>query len=283
MMSHLSKSVIIVVAIVFISACSVKTLYNKLDYLLPEYVETMVSLNDVLEQKVDQKITLLLKWHRQTELKQYAEWLRGLQQDVNSTLTEQKVLQRTSELEQFWQRLIAKVYQEMALLLPLLDKGQQDELFGNIAHKNEVFRKEYVDLDQEERIEDYHDRLVDTCKSWLGELTNEQTLAVKQASAELVSAAELWFQRRLRWQFETQKILGNPGSSSKKAEQLYTFFEDFRIIKNKALIENTEFNKAIVTRLVVVISRNLTESQKVHFMDKTNDYIRMFTELSENR
>lgn len=282
-MSHLSKTVILIVSIVFVSACSVKTLYNKLDYLLPEYVEAMVSLDDVLEQEVDQKIILLLKWHRQTELKQYAEWLRGLQQDVNSTLTEQKVLQHTSELEQFWQRLSAKVYEEMAQLLPLLDREQQDELFGNIAHKNEAFRKEHVDLEREERVDAYHDRLLDTCESWLGELTDDQTLVIKQASAELVSAAELWFQRRLSWQFGTKKILAKAESSNEKTEQLHNFFEDFRIIKNKALIDNAEFNKAIIARLVVLMSQKLTEDQKVHFINKTDDYIRMFIELAENR
>ena len=36
-------------------ACSIKTLYNRLDYLIPSYVEGMVSLDDVLEEIVEQR------------------------------------------------------------------------------------------------------------------------------------------------------------------------------------------------------------------------------------
>lgn len=283
MFYRLTTTVLLIVGLGIVTACSVKTLYNQLDYLIPEYVTDMVTLDEVLEKELEQRTALLLKWHRHTELKQYAEWLRGVQIDVKSTLTEQKVLQRIIEVDQFWHSLIVKVNDDMAQLLPGLDQQQQDELFASLAHKNEKFREENVDLEQEERIESYRERLQDNFEGWIGELGKAQALRVKQAAQQLVSTAELRFQYRLSWQFGIRKILARPDTPNSKAEQLRNFLKGFEKINNPAMKGNSELNRNIIASLTVYISSIMTKEQKLHFMDKTNDYIRMLTELAENR
>ncbi len=283
MFYRLTATVILITGLAFVTACSVKTLYNQLDYLIPEYVTGMVTLDDIQEIELEQRTALLLKWHRHTELKLYSEWLRGVQKDVKSTLTEEKVLLRIIELDQFWHSLMVKVNDDMAQVLPKLNQQQQDELFASLAHKNEKFREEYVDLEQDELIESYRERLQDNFESWIGELTKAQALRVKQAAQQLVSTAELRLQHRLSWQFGIQKILARPGTPNSKAEQLRKFLTGFEKINNQAMKGNSELNRNIIASLTVYISSSMTKEQKVHFMDKTNDYIRMLTELAENR
>ena len=55
------RTVLIISFILLVSACSLKTIYNRLDYLIPSYVEGMVSLDDVLEEKVEQVIAKLIE------------------------------------------------------------------------------------------------------------------------------------------------------------------------------------------------------------------------------
>lgn len=50
-----AKLAFIIVVIAGLAVCSFKTLYNQLDYLIPEYVQDTVSLDDVLEQKLEQR------------------------------------------------------------------------------------------------------------------------------------------------------------------------------------------------------------------------------------
>jgi len=112
------KVFVAVAFIVIVAACSFKSLYNRLDELIPSYVEGMVSLDDVLEEKVEQRTRVLVSWHRNTQLKQYAELLRTFQQDLESPLNEQRLLQHMSTMESLWHSLVVKVNEEMAELLP---------------------------------------------------------------------------------------------------------------------------------------------------------------------
>jgi hypothetical protein len=50
MINRFTKAIVILTLITAVAACSFKTVYNRLDYLIPEYVEGMVTLDDVLEE-----------------------------------------------------------------------------------------------------------------------------------------------------------------------------------------------------------------------------------------
>ena len=283
MINRFIKTIIILTLITAVAACTFKTVYNRLDYLIPEYIEGMVTLDDVLEEKLEQSTLVLLEWHRNTQLKQYADWLSALQRDMATQLTEQQVEQRITEMDLFWRSLSAKVNDEMADLLPLLNKEQQNELFVNIEDSNDEFREEYVDLNEEQRIEDYVERISDTYQSWIGELTDEQQRNVEQAATELVSTAELRLQRRLQWQRGIREILAEEETAQNKTGRLRQFLSGFEDIDDETMKEKSAINRGVIVRLTVQISHSMTEDQQAHFISKTNDYIRMLTELAENR
>ena len=283
MINRFTRTIIILTLITAVAACSFKTVYNRLDYLIPEYIEGMVTLDDVLEEKLEQSTLVLLEWHRNTQLKQYADWLSALQRDMATQLTEQQVEQRITEMDRFWRSLSAKVNDEMADLLPLLNKEQQDELFMNIEDSNEEYREEFVDLNEEQRIEDYVERISDTYQSWIGELTDEQQRTVEQVATELVSTAELRLQRRLQWQRGIREILAEQGTAQNKTGRLRQFLAGFEDIDDETMKEKSAINREVIVRLTVQISHSMTEDQQAHFISKTNDYIRMLTELAENR
>ena len=283
MNNRATRTIIILTLIAAVAACSFKTVYNRLDYLIPEYIEGMVTLDDVLEEKLEQSTLVLLEWHRNTQLKQYADWLSALQRDMATQLTEQQVEQRITEMDRFWRSLSAKVNDEMAHLLPLLNKEQLDELFMNIDDTNDEFREEFVDLNEEQRIEDYFERISDTYQSWIGELTDEQQRNVEHAATELASTAELRLQRRLQWQHGIREILAEEDTVQNKTDRLRQFLAGFEDIDDETMKEKSEINRGIIVRLTVQISHSMTEDQQAHFISKTNDYIRMLTELAENR
>ena len=283
MINRFTRTIVILTLITAVAACSFKTVYNRLDYLIPEYIEGMVTLDDVLEEKLEQSTLVLLEWHRNTQLKQYADWLSALQRDMATQLTEQQVEQRITEMDRFWRSLSAKVNDEMADLLPLLNKEQQDELFMNIEDSNEEYREEFVDLNEEQRIEDYIERISDTYQSWIGELTDQQQRKVEQAATELVSTAELRLQRRLQWQRGIREILAEEETAQNKTGRLRQFLSGFEDIDDETMKEKSAINREVIVRLTVQISHSMTEDQQAHFISKTNDYIRMLTELAENR
>ncbi len=286
MLKHLSPNTKLLFVIVFISivsACSFKSIYNRLDYLIPSYVEGMVSLDDMLEDKVEQRTKVVINWHRNTQLKQYAELLREFQLYFGLHLSEERVLQYMSDMESLWLPLGEKLNEEMAELLPLLNDEQRDELFESMADKNEAFYDDYVDLDAEERIEEYTESLRDNYENWLGDLTEQQEQYLEKAAYKLHSSAALRLQQRKVWQHSIREILEPSDDPEIKSERLRTFFRKFNDERNAALAAADEANKQVIAWLTVKLVHASNVEQEEYFINKTNDYIRIFTELAENR
>jgi hypothetical protein len=267
---------------IVITACSLKTIYNQLDALIPSYVEGLVSLDDALENKVEQRTEILINWHRTTQLKQYADWLSALQRDINDELTTGKLEQHLTILETFWHSIVLKMNEEMIILLPLLTGDQRQQLFESIDEKNDKYREDYIDVSEDERIEKYSEHMVDTYKNWLGELTDDQVYLIEKAAAELKSSARLRLQQRLLWQHNIGTIINTTDSTVEKFKRLHVFFDGYEM-NNNSLKAIKMFNSKILVQLTLQIVHGSNRKQKDYFMNETNDYIRMFTELSENR
>lgn len=278
-----SKYILIPVFIAIVSACSFKSIYNNLDYYIPSYVEGMVSLDGMLEEQVEQRTQLLINWHRNTQLKQYAELLRIYQQDFGTQLTEERVSQHMATMESLWQPLAEKLSEEMTVLLPLLNHQQLDELFESIDDKNEDFYDEYVDLDKVELIETYIESLLDNYQNWLGDITGQQEQFIEKAAYKFHSSAHLRLQQRKEWQQSMREILYSPDDAEIKSERLRALFRTFTTEESIALTAADEANKQVIAWLTVKLVHAATAEQKDYFIAKTDDYIRIFTELAEGR
>jgi hypothetical protein len=279
----LSRAAFIITLVLLISACSFKTIYNRLDYMIPSYVEGMVTLDDVLEEKVEQRANVLISWHRNTQLVQYADLLRTFQQDIGSPLDKQRVLQHIATMQQLWDSLENEINEEMAELLPLLNTEQREELFDSIEDKNEDFYDDYVDIDDDERIEQYTDTTVDNFENWLGYLTATQETAIEESMSGLANSAALRLEQRRFWQRNIRQILDSTDSKEIKTERLRQFFENFSMNNQPQLAAASDNNIQIFAQLTADIINQATTEQKTFFIDKTDEYIRIFTELSENR
>ena len=283
-LSNLPKRAPLIISLILlISACSFKTLYNRLDYMIPSYVEGMVTLDHVLEEEVEQRAQALISWHRNTQLKQYADLLRTFQQDIRSPLDEQRVLHHITTMQQLWETLENEINEEMAELLPLLNAEQREELFESIEDKNEDFYDEYIDIDDEDRIEQYIDTTTDNFENWLGHITEQQQTAIEQAMPRLTDSAALRLEQRRLWQSSIRQILASTDTLEIKTERLRQFFDDFSMNDSPQLAAASDNNKKIFAQLTANIINQATAEQKNFFTNKTDEYIQAFTELAENR
>ena len=171
----------------------------------------------------------------------------------------------------------------MADLLPLLNAEQREELFESIEDKNEDFYDEYVDLDDEERIEQYTDTTVDSFDNWLGYITDAQESSIEQAMPRLTDSAALRLQQRRAWQSSIRQILDSADTKESKTERLRQFFDRFSMDDQPQLAAATDNNMKVIARLTADIINQATVEQKSFFINKTDEYIKAFTELAENR
>ena len=273
------RHLLIIAAIASITACSFKSVYNKLDYLIPEYVEGMVTLDDPLEEQVEQRSAALINWHRRTQLPEYSEWLQGLQREVLDDLTVEQVQRRFDDGNQFWLSMLSRINQEMAVLLPQLDENERNELFASIAEKNDDYRKKYIDICKAEMLDGFYEQLIEFYETWLGTITEQQRKYIELTALELESSALYRLQRRQEWQQGIRLILESASTQSEKEQALLAFFNNFENNQNNNIQRSFEVNRKLIAELTVKIAHSLTPDQKNYFTQKTNDYIRMFNEL----
>jgi hypothetical protein len=97
----------------------------------------------------------------------------------------------------------------------------------------------------------------------------------------LVSTAELRLQRRMDWQNGIQEILKKQDSNEYKSQRMHNFLTGFENSVNKAMQEKSVYNRKIIAQLTVQISLKMSQVQKDFFISRTDEYIRIFTELAE--
>lgn len=243
----------------------------------------MVSLDGVLKKRLDEQTISLITWHRNTQLIQYANLLRDLKRDFGPDLTEQQVSYTIKNIEDFWQILVEKLNKEMVTLLPLLNNDQLDELFVNIDKKNDKFYKENVDLDKDEISEEYEERLLDNFETWLGVLTKQQKDEIQKTATTIDSSANLRLQLRKYWKKNIQEILKTEDTVDIKSNKLTIFFNQFNAKQIDMLANIRNKNIQAIGLLALKLIHIATPEQKQNFINKADYYIRIFTELKENR
>ena len=110
-----AKYTFLCLMIFMVSACTFKGVYNRLDYLIPEYIESLVSLDDELEENLQQRTLSLITWHRKTQLAQYAQWMRNMQPVLVAGVSQSRVKQEINQIEKFWQLLQESINEELML------------------------------------------------------------------------------------------------------------------------------------------------------------------------
>lgn len=97
---------LVMAVLLFLGACSSTTfIYNRLDFILPWYLDDYVDLNRDQKASLDASLKPFLLWHRVDELPRYVQILSEIEQGLDGTVTPGMVGKLFSEVEQAWLRL----------------------------------------------------------------------------------------------------------------------------------------------------------------------------------
>ena len=78
-MKEITKKILLF-SLVFLVGCSSTTfIYNRIDFLLPWYLESYVDLNQEQRKNLNELLEPFFEWHREEELPKYAEIIGDLE------------------------------------------------------------------------------------------------------------------------------------------------------------------------------------------------------------
>ena len=198
----------VVIALFVVSACSSTTyVYNRLDFLLPWYMDDYVDLNAEQEAYLDELLVPFLAWHRAQELPVYLTALNNIEDSLDSPLTAEIVGTLFTNFESAWLRLQSEGLTQLLDLGASLSDEQIAAFLEALWEQQREFEEEYLERDEEEFFEDNDDNTRDTFQDYLGKLSDDQKQWVRDGSRRLLRSDQVWLKERAQWLTELGILL----------------------------------------------------------------------------
>jgi len=267
-------------AMLSISSCGVKTIYNQLDWYLPSIAEDFISLDPSQQSSLEKSIAELLRWHRTTQLPQYAQALRKIRSDLNNGLSEEKAGMILTELERYWVDVLDRMAPDAAELLITATETQQQELKDSFAEKNEEYEEEYISVAEDERLENIVDDLTENFERWLGPLTDEQKLIVVQGVNKFIPVHVERLSYRKVWQSRLINAMEMKNTTQAKRD-IISLLSEPKKHRPQTLKDKLNINRILSTRLFLEINNLMTAEQQAHLNEEIEYYATSFEELAK--
>jgi hypothetical protein len=230
-------------------------------------------LNGYVDFEADQKpwvtkrIANLLAWHRATQLNEYAKILTHAQNQLQHNVTPTDVLNEYAVLTRSARVLVDKALPELTDLALALQPHQIAHLEKKFASNNDVYRKEYLRGDLEQRQFARYKKVMKQAEYWFGNFSREQEAQIRAASDARVLNNELALEMRMRRQHELIALLKKVQNEKLGREATMALLKNFADGVQFGAKEHKAFSEASnegSARLVSVIANIATPAQKAH-------------------
>jgi hypothetical protein len=261
----LKQKIIIVVASITMTACATQLVYRNLDWLILEYLDDYVTLDNEQEALFKLQLNKVIDWHQQNELDKYLAQIDELIALNPDEVDESFVLSQQQQFRGHITRLAQKLAPDLYSMSMFLSEEQAKEFFDNYAEKNQEYYEKRIDISIEEQDELYLERLVENWEKWLGSLTSEQEGLIETWASEALNTRNEWYEYRVQTQDELKTLFA-------RRDQPFYFQPKFmEIVTNPesryspTLASKLEYNNQITIQYTLILASTATSKQWEHF------------------
>lgn len=190
----------LVACLLLLGACSSTTfVYNRLDTILPWYLDDYVELNSSQDKQLDRLLQPFLAWHRQQELPRYMSILDQIDTDLDQALTPDQIGLIYTEVEVAWLQLQDQSLEWLLALGATLSDEQVEEFLAYLQERQEEYEEEYLSRSEREYRKESYEAFEDSMQDYLGRLSSGQRQRLHAASLDLQRSDQVWLQERAAW------------------------------------------------------------------------------------
>ena len=252
--------------------CSSKFVYNNMDWLLIEYLEDYVELDNAQEDLVERKIEVLSEWHRREEIPNYIAHLDELLAIEPQSFTIEQLELQQDKIQQHSLRLVARIAPEMYALATELSDSQVDELMDSIRVRHSKYKKKYQKLSEVETKARYKERIVDSLETWMDDLTQDQLKTVDSWVDELYVTTDDWINYQTNMRIEVNSLLDHRLNVASFQPQFNKLMFNPDSLYPPHLEEKIEYNKQVGNHYLVKVINAMTDEQTQHYRDELQDW-----------
>jgi hypothetical protein len=173
--------------------------YNRLDWLIPWYVDGYVDLTRAQRQALQAHLAPRLDRHREEELANYLVLLEDIEADLDRPVQAATVRGWAEEVLAAAQR-VERSLMEVALVFGAeVSNAQMREFIDGLWSRQHEYEEEFLQRSDTEYAEDDFENLSDFLQRFLGRLSDEQRAELREASRQLKRFDRAWLEERRAW------------------------------------------------------------------------------------
>lgn len=276
---YIPKLLILLIATTMLTGCTVKWVYNQLDWLVPIYVRTFIKLTPDQKDYLASAIDHQLLWHRQEELPKYVVYLNKIKQNLEKGLTIEQLHTQNQELEEFGNTLLTRLSPDIAELIATSSDRQLERLFNKLNKEYLKSKRQLEKSDDAKIRRDHRKGMENYLKRWLGSLTDQQVKLLDRWTQQYTPIEKELLQHQFDWQQRLRKIVEETIDDETKKSQLALLFVDSDQFVDKAYQSKIDHNTKITEDLVVATSKSLTPRQLKRAHKKIDELVEDLEDL----
>ena len=249
---------ILLFSLIFLVGCSSTTfIYNRIDFLLPWYLESYVDLNQEQRQKLNELLEPFFEWHREEELLKYVKIIEDFESILDEKIDLASIEAITYEVEQSWFRLEDNMITWVIPMTRELSNEQITEFLQTMQTKTAQNENKYLSRNLQTYQNDNYKRIRKNLRRFIGGMNKDQLDLIDIASKEMIRVDGQWIDNR-KALIENLKVILKRGEGWELDLENITHRDD-KVASNYR--RTYSHNIAVNERLFVEILNSRTEKQ----------------------
>ncbi|NVJ62050.1 MAG: hypothetical protein HWE27_16790 [Gammaproteobacteria bacterium] len=269
---------LIIAVVLLLQGCGLKFWYNRLDWVVPWYVDDYIELTDAQESELEKLMVLKTRWHRTSELPAYVSFLNGIKQDIKQREVVVNYEQRRQQIREFYERILAEMSPQLTELMLTMTKPQLESFVAALKENDQEWSEEVEERSDEDVIERRIENLTDNINEWSGRLTKEQKKLVEKWASELKSTGEMRLKYREQWRSALQQAFLLEDVAKRKTEFTKLIVEG-QSLQSEELIQAYQHNAEVAERYLGLLADTMTPKQEKKLLARIDNYIEDFEDL----
>lgn len=275
------RLLIMVLGIFFLQACGIKFWYNRLDWVVPWYLDDYVELTSEQEDTLEKLLAIKTEWHRSNELPKYVSMLNRMEADIKSGAITQTYERYRRDMRGFYNTLLDEMSDDLVAQTASLTDQQVKQLMDNLDKEAKEQYEELKETKEEDRQNERLERLEDSFSEWIGSLDDKQEELIKEMASLLKSSGEATYQYRAKWRDAFRTALAERTTKSGQAA-IKSLITDPYQVGGEEMNQIREYNGNIYKEYQLKIYRTLSAKQKRHLLEEIADYREDFEDLIDD-
>lgn len=269
----------VVIALQLTACSSVKFAYNRLDRFADWYLDDYIVFTNEQQELFERVFDLQWRWHRKTQLPQYAALLKRMEGDLQDGFSAAALAHYHRSLYGYWRVLAARLAPSAAAIFSTASARQIDRFLQQLENKNREFGEKYVKRSRstsQRKLAEYANRQL---KRWTGSMSDEQRRLIADWSRRFEPMARDSLAFRRQWQARLRVLLQRRDAADfgDRFVDLVVYPENHRPL---AYQQKLERNRKRFKALMLDIERTLSLQQRQHLRDKLLSLAEDFEQLA---